>query len=233
MIVKSEALQEDGSDSLSCIIFLRESSGHLYSVTQGGPRCVRVCLTGADKNNRALYRLYTIGEGPAIGLSFNGFAQSLRAVGHRCLPADISTRQVLRFYRQLHLKDLVLAIACSRGSAFAWERLVSLYREPLYAAALMLVKNDATARELSDSLWGDLFASSSGANRISSKLASYSGRGSLEGWLKAILTRTYLDVYRSQKHVVSLDAGSLRFETYVFATPRRLRRCCLVSPSYD
>ena len=36
-------------------------------------------------------------------------------------------------------------------------------------------------------------------------MASYSGRGSLEGWLKALLTHAYVDKYRSQKRVISLE----------------------------
>ena len=108
----------------------------------------------------------------------------------------------------MHLQDLALAQACSRGSATAWERFVSLYQKSLYATAVALVKSDTTARELSDSLWGDLFDASASVNgTCSSKLASYSGRGSLEGWLKTVLTRRYLDQCRGQRHVVSLDDG--------------------------
>jgi RNA polymerase sigma-70 factor (ECF subfamily) len=97
---------------------------------------------------------------------------------------------------QRHQADLDLAQACCRGNPQAWECFSQLYRQRLYAAALTISHDVSIARELVDSLYGDMFAS---------KLKSYSGRGSLEGWLRAVLSRAYVDRYRSQRRVVSLD----------------------------
>jgi RNA polymerase sigma-70 factor (ECF subfamily) len=41
-----------------------------------------------------------------------------------------------------------------------------------------------------------------------SKLASYSGRGSLEGWLRTVLAQEYVNRYRRTKRLVSLDEES-------------------------
>src|SRR4029077_8822910 len=40
------------------------------------------------------------------------------------------------------------------------------------------------------------------------KLASYSGRGSLEGWLRTVLAQEYVNRYRRTKRLVSLDEES-------------------------
>lgn len=150
--------------------------------------------------------LYEVSEASDIGLDFAHFAEALLTISGQFLPAKASDRQITQFYSNLHLKDLALAQACSRGSALAWERFLCRYREKLYAAALVITRNDWAARELSGSLSGDLFPNQEGAHESPySKLASYSGRGSLEGWLKAVLAHAYVDRYRSERRIVSLD----------------------------
>lgn len=153
-----------------------------------------------------LRELYEASEGEDIGLSFADFVQCLLDLGRNELGPDISRSQAIDFCSKLHLKDLALAQACSRGIAVAWERFVCRYRGRLYAAALVLVKDEPLARELSDSISGDLFGSGArdGDMRIP-KLASYTGRGSLDAWLKAVLTHAYVDRYRSERRVVSLE----------------------------
>lgn len=154
----------------------------------------------------SLLELYEASEGEDIGLSFADFAQCLLDLGQTELGPAISRSQAIDFCKKLHLKDLALAQACSRRIAVAWERFISLYRERLYAAALVLVKDESLARELSDSISGDLFGSVARAGDLRiPKLASYTGRGSLDGWLRAVLTHAYLDRYRSERRLVSLE----------------------------
>lgn len=150
--------------------------------------------------------LYDASESKSIGLSFADFAQCLVDLGRGGPGLGITGPQALDFYWKLHLRDLALAQACSRGIPVAWERFMRRYRDRLYAAALVLTKDDSVARELSDSISGDLFVTitDAGEARVS-KLASYTARGSLDGWLKAVLTHTYLDRYRSERRIVSLE----------------------------
>ena len=143
--------------------------------------------------------LYADSEGLAVGLSFADFAAALSLIAYRYLAPDTSDLQRIEFYRALHLKDFALAQACSRGSVAAWEVFLSRYRSKLYAAALAITKDDRRARDVADSLSADLFAAQS------SKLASYSGRGSLDAWLKAVLGHACVDIYRSGSNMVSLD----------------------------
>ena len=41
-----------------------------------------------------------------------------------------------------------------------------------------------------------------------SKLASYTGRGSLEGWLRTVLAQEYINRYRGQRRLVSFEERS-------------------------
>jgi RNA polymerase sigma-70 factor (ECF subfamily) len=151
-------------------------------------------------------RLYERSEGSEVDLGFAHFSEALLRIGRRFLPSEANDRQIIEFYQNLHLKDLALAQACSRGKTVAWERFQRRYRDRLYSAALVIARSDSIARELSDSLSGDLFGGQEGTSEIPSpKLTSYTGRGSLEGWLKAVLANAYVDRYRSQRRVLRLD----------------------------
>jgi RNA polymerase sigma-70 factor (ECF subfamily) len=151
-------------------------------------------------------RLYQSSEAQEIGLTLEAFREALAAVAGKFLPAPATASQQNAFYEKLHLKDFALAQACSCGNAVAWERFFLRFRGRLYAAALVLSREEETARDLVDSLAGDLFVTEQpSVEGLSSKLATYSGRGSLEGWLKALLTNTYIDRYRSQQRIVSLE----------------------------
>lgn len=150
--------------------------------------------------------LYKASQGGDVGLSFADFGESLLDLARNEFGPGVSNSQILDFCKKLHIRDLALAQACSRGSVIAWERFLHRYREKLYAAALMLARDESVARELTDSISGDLFGLATAGTEVrGSKLASYTGRGSLDSWLKAVLTHAYVDRYRSERRVVSLD----------------------------
>ena len=107
---------------------------------------------------------------------------------------------------RLHWNDLLLARACAFGYETAWNRFLFLYRQKLYSAALAMTKDASMARELADSLYADLYGTKVGTDgqRVS-KFASYMGRGSFEGWLRAVLAQTYINRFRSRRKLVSFD----------------------------
>ncbi len=96
-------------------------------------------------------------------------------------------------------EDLQLARACALGDALAWQRFLDRYNAKLQSAAYALVHDHFLARELADTLCADLFC---GAK---SKLATYTGRGSLENWLKVVLYQLYVDGYRHERRYVRFD----------------------------
>src|SRR5262249_52398380 len=109
-------------------------------------------------------------------------------------------------YLSLRVEELVLARACAAGNEHAWETFLIRYREKLYDMALHIAREDSAARDLADSLYADLYGTSTREGRRISKLASYTGRGSLEGWLRTVLAQEYVNRYRRCKRLVSLDA---------------------------
>lgn len=116
------------------------------------------------------------------------------------------TRDQREFYSNLQLNDLVLARACSEGSDAAWECFVATYRDMLQSAALSLCRDAPAGQELVASLLGDLFGTAVDRNgRRRSKLASYTGRGTLAGWLRATLAQTWVDQHRAQRRYLSLE----------------------------
>lgn len=154
--------------------------------------------------------LWSRAGGEACPLTAGEFATVLAAVGARHnygLPpgteADGGRRAA--FFRSLHLEELALAHACALGREPAWERLVAAYRSALAQAGTAIAGNAALGAELADSLYGELYGLRQVDGERSSPLASYSGRGSLLGWLRATLVQRYRDHLRRTRRETPLE----------------------------
>jgi RNA polymerase sigma-70 factor, ECF subfamily len=143
-----------------------------------------------------------------IGLPRESFASILCEVGSRQATGTSSESEIRTFLLSLRVDELALARACAAGSNPAWEIFLTRYREKLYLSALRIVREDSAARELADALYADLYGTNTREGRRVSKLASYTGRGSLEGWLRTVLSQEYVNRYRRTKRLVSLDEES-------------------------
>jgi RNA polymerase sigma-70 factor (ECF subfamily) len=157
-----------------------------------------------------LAELYGRGGTVDFGITLAEFAEILTAIGAKYLAPDASERECEQFYRGLRVEELALARACAAGNERAWEEFLTRYREKLYSAAYGITKDESRGRELADSLYADLYAGSSTrpgerSSERKSKLASYTGRGSLEGWLRTVLAQEYVNRYRTQRRLVSLE----------------------------
>ena len=157
-------------------------------------------------------QLHREAGGEKLGLTRQDFAAVLQEVAAKYLPATASPSEVTDFLTHLRVEELALARACAFGSEAAWEVFLTRYREKLYNAAHSLAQGDANARELADSLYADLYGTRAADGRRISKLNSFTGRGSLEGWLRAVLAQEYVNRFRRQQRLVSLeeqaDAGA-------------------------
>src|SRR6266566_899639 len=109
---------------------------------------------------------------------------------------------------RLRVDDLVLARSCAAGNERAWEVFMTRFREKLYEVARQITREDSAGRELADSVYTELFGMKTRDGERVSKLSSYSGRGSLEGWLRTVLAQEYVNTYRKQRKLVSLDEES-------------------------
>lgn len=140
-----------------------------------------------------------------IGLSAEGWASILVEVGGKCVPAPVNHAEAKTFLLTLRVDELALARACVAGNNSAWEIFLTRFREKLYQSALRIAREDSAARELADTLYADLYGTTVRDGERISKLASYTGRGSLEGWLRTVLAQEYVNRYRRQKRLVSLE----------------------------
>jgi RNA polymerase sigma-70 factor (ECF subfamily) len=168
---------------------------------------VTLPISGAVQSAVAemLAELYAKSGCQKFGLSCETFAAILCAVAAKYLPAEASASEVCAFLRTLRVDELALARACAAGDNSAWEVFLRRYREKLYQTALRIAREEAAARELADSLYAELYGMTSRDGARVSKLESYTGRGSLEGWLRTVLAQEFVNRYRRTKRLVSLD----------------------------
>jgi RNA polymerase sigma-70 factor (ECF subfamily) len=124
-----------------------------------------------------------------IGLAQNfGLAPGIAAVA--------SPAQQAAFFAGLRMSDLVLARACAGGSERAWERFIALYRESLLRAGIAITGHESLGRELADGLYAELYGLTVRDGERRCPLDSYSGRGSLIGWLRTTLAQRHVDRHR-------------------------------------
>ncbi len=140
-----------------------------------------------------------------FGHSREQFAAILSQIATKYLPPGASPQETAELYASLRVEELALARACAAGQERAWEIFMSRYREKLYDIAAYIAKESSAARELADSLYGDLYGTTTRDGQRVSKLASYTGRGSLEGWLRTVMAQEFVNRYRRQRRLVSLD----------------------------
>jgi len=161
-----------------------------------------------------LHELASQAEAPLAGLTESEFAEILLGVGAKAnfgLPPGPVPDAVRRaaFLRSLHLRDLALAHGCARGRDAAWQRFVHQFRVPLREAAIAITRSSSNGEDLADSLYSELFGLSEREGRRWSPLASYSGRGSLMGWLRATLAQRHVDRHRSVRRETALEGDEI------------------------
>jgi RNA polymerase sigma-70 factor, ECF subfamily len=158
--------------------------------------------------------LWRTAEVGSCGLSEDEFSEALAALGRRLnwgLPVEhlADSTQRASFCSGLKLAEFALAQGCALGRDAAWERFVALYRGRLTQAAIAIAGSATAGHELADSLYGELYGlqlTADGQRR--SPLASYSGRGSLLGWLRTTLAQRHVDRHRkSWRETPIEDAG--------------------------
>ncbi len=140
-----------------------------------------------------------------IGLSREAFQGILCEVAGKYLPVGNTRAEARTFLLTLRIDELALARACAAGSNVAWENFLIRYREKLYQSALRIAREDSAARDLADSLYAELYGTNTRDGERVSKLASFTGRGSLEGWLRTVLAQEFVNRYRRTRRTVSLD----------------------------
>jgi RNA polymerase sigma-70 factor (ECF subfamily) len=157
-----------------------------------------------------LQELWRTAEAEASGLNLEEFIKILTSVGervnHGLPPGSLpDPGQKTAFLRSLHLAELALAHACALGREVAWERFLIRYRSSLVQAAMAITGSATLGQDLADSLYAELYGLRENGGERRSPLASYSGRGSLSGWLRTTLVQRSRDHYRRTHRETPLD----------------------------
>lgn len=145
--------------------------------------------------------LWRVAGAELVELSKAEFAEALETIGAKdnfgLDPGkQANERQRELFWRALHLEELAVARGCALGREAAWQRFFAQYRDQLNRAAVDMTGSAALGEELASALYSELFGLTEREGRRWSPLLRYSGRGSLMGWLRAILAQRRVDQYR-------------------------------------
>lgn len=146
---------------------------------------------------------------PNYGVGEEYFKESLRKTLRRFLSSGASGAPNLQeakdFLTQIQVDDLFLALACASGSERAWWEFDTQHRAYLERVARHLAKTEIDAQEVVDTVYVELYGTRVVDGERVSKFATYSGRGSLRGWLRTVIWHSLVDLHRASHDEVSLD----------------------------
>jgi len=165
--------------------------------------------------------LWRVAGAELVEVSTAEFADALETIGARenfgvDPEKQVDEQQRVTFWRGLHLEELAIARGCALGRESAWRRFLAQYREPLTRAAVEMTGSAALGEELASALYSELFGLTEHEGRRWSPLLRYSGRGSLMGWLRAILAQRRVNQYRKigrETELGDIDPAAAVYET--------------------
>ncbi len=172
--------------------------------------------------------LYERSGAAAYGLNAEQFAAILDEILRKYLLPNhntglglpgITANRKADFCAALRLEELALARACAAGNERAWQDFITRYRQRLHGMALHITRDAAHAAELADSLFADLYGINARDGLRNSKLVFYTGRGSLEGWLRTVMAQEFINRFRKQKRTVSLEEQTEEGVQFAAAVP--------------
>ena len=120
-------------------------------------------------------------------------------------PTTEARSAAVEYFASLNLDDLCLAVACAKGDEQAWEDFYRDYRSYLVNISRTMTQDAGAAEQLADSTFAELYGlRESGGTRVS-KFSFYSGRGSLRGWLRAVVFQLSADQHRQTSRLVQTE----------------------------
>lgn len=120
--------------------------------------------------------------------------------------AAVEKSEIKTFIGEMRADEFCLIVACERGDEKAWDDLVAGFDSTVKSAARKISGSAEEAEDLASSIWAELFGLRQDAGGSKkSKLAYYSGRGSLAGWLRAVVSQLAVDEFRKKSKFVQVD----------------------------
>jgi RNA polymerase sigma-70 factor (ECF subfamily) len=184
--------------------------GDLVLPIKAAEQATPISAAGATLEPGLIQELWLAADGAGCGVTCEEFGSALTRVGERVnyglAPGNSpDAAQRVIFLRSLHLSELALAHACVLGHEAGWQRFLSIYRSPLTQAAIAITGSATVGHDLADSLYAELYGLRELDGQRRSPLASYSGRGSLLGWLRTTLAQRHVDYHRRTRRETPLD----------------------------
>jgi RNA polymerase sigma-70 factor len=146
---------------------------------------------------------------PNFGVQEECFKASLRKSVHKYLinPSDAfpTFKEAEQFLRSIQVSDLFMALGCANGSERAWWEFDQHHRTYLERVARHLASSDLNAQEVVDVVYVELYGTRVVDGERVSKFATYSGKGSIRGWLRTVIWHSLVDLHRASHDEVSLD----------------------------
>ena len=153
-------------------------------------------------DQKLVARRYTESGAARFGMNAIQFAEIVVGIVEKYAS---SKREAESLLLSVRVEELALARACAAGNDEAWNEFVTRYRPSLYEAARSITREEGAARELADGIYAELFGLNERDGLRRSKLAHYSGRGSLEGWLRTVLAQEWVNRFRKVRRETSLE----------------------------
>lgn len=144
---------------------------------------------------------------------------------------NASGAEIKAFVDELRADDLCLIIACEKGVETAWNDLVKNFDSTVKSAARKISGNNEDAEDLASSIWAELYGLKQDKDgKLRTKLAYYSGRGSLAGWLRAVVSQLAIDEFRKQSRFVQIEENR-EFENLANESSEKNENLSVVSHS--
>lgn len=151
---------------------------------------------------------------PNYGVSREDFTAAVTGATKKYLSpqaensATFSSDDLRQFLAELQAADLYLALACAQGNEHAWWDFDAGYRRFIERVAQHLASAASEAEEVIDSVYTELYGTRVVDGVRQSKFATYTGRGTLRGWLRAIIWHSVVDLHRARHDEISIDDWS-------------------------
>jgi len=148
-------------------------------------------------------------EAPNLGVQFECFNASLSKSVKKYLLSgrdDVPTQEEAdQFLGSIKKEDLFLALGCANGNERAWWEFDQQHRAYLERISRHLASSDLNAQEVVDQVYVELYGTRVVDGERVSKFATYSGKGSIRGWLRTVIWHSLVDLHRASHDEVSLD----------------------------